>query len=120
MGTQDFKVALIQDHALLAASRAWGSAGAQEIRAQQWARRLEQGLRAIKRTAAAGQERKSAPWKAALAAWMKQKTPASNRWLAEQLHMGRPEAVSVYVARLRKAGLEQNPDFRRLITIVST
>jgi len=121
LGTQDFKAALIQDHALLAASRAWESAGAQEIRAQQWARRLEQGLRAIKRTAAAaGQERKSAPWKAALAAWMKQKTPASNRWLAEQLQMGRPEAVSVYVARLRKAGFEQNPDIRRLIAIVST
>ena len=49
-----------------------------------------------------------------------QPTPASNRWLAEQLHMGRPEAVSVYVRRRRLSGGVDRPDYQRLITIVST
>jgi hypothetical protein len=33
-------------------------------------------------------ERKSAPWKAALAAAMKTRTTATNRWLGEHLNMG--------------------------------
>ena len=99
------KAALIKDHALLAASRAWEAAGAQEIRTQRWRECLQLGLKALARTPEdALRDRKSAVWKAILAAWMKQTTQASNRWLAEQLHMGRPEAVSVYVRRLRTSG----------------
>ena len=119
LGTEEFKAALIQDHALLASSRAWEAAGAKEIRTQQWETNLERGLRALGQTQdQADGERKSAPWKVALAWWMKQRTQAGNRWLAERLHMGRPEAVSAYVARLTKAGVEKDPHCQRLITII--
>ena len=104
---------------LLASSRAWEAAGAKEIRTQQWETNLERGLRALGQTQdQADGERKSAPWKVALAWWMKQRTQAGNRWLAERLHMGRPEAVSAYVARLTKAGVEKDPHCQRLITII--
>jgi putative transposase len=119
LGTQEFKAALIKDHALLATSRAWETGGAKEIRMHEWEERLQLGLQALGRTQGeASGERKSAPWKAAVAWWMKQHTQTANRWLAEQLHMGRPEAVSVYVARLTKAGVERDPHCQLLITIV--
>jgi REP element-mobilizing transposase RayT len=121
LGPPEFKAALIKDHALLAASRAWEAAGAQEIRTQRWRECLQLGFKALARTPEdALRDRKSAAWKAILAAWMKQTTQASNRWLAEQLHMGRPEAVSVYVRRLRTSGGLNHPDYRRLCTIGST
>ena len=36
-------------------------------------------------------ERKSAPWKVAIAALLKRKTQASNPWIAEKLQMGNPK-----------------------------
>jgi len=48
--------------------------------------------------------RKSADWKVAIAAALKLKTQASNRWLCEQLHMGTPVAVSHLVGLLRRQG----------------
>ena len=64
------------------------------------------GLRALgKSRADAPVERKSAPWKVALAARLKQTTQADNRWLAEKLHMGTPVAVSHHTGRLRRGQL---------------
>jgi putative transposase len=77
--------------------------GAREIRAHAWAERLAEGLRRAGKTAAAAQgDRKSAPWKVALAAELKRETQVPNRWLAEQLHMGSGTAVSHYVSRWRR------------------
>jgi hypothetical protein len=62
---------------------------------------------------------KSAPWKIALAAWMKSHCSVSNRWLAEQLKMGPPDAVSRYVGDLKRG--ERNEAavlFERLTTKV--
>ncbi len=103
LGTRQFKTDLIKDHALLASARAWESAGAREIREQQWQERLEAALRrAGKSIAAAAADRKSAPWKVAIATELKDQTQASNRWIAERLHMGSPVAVSQYVGRARR------------------
>ena len=64
---------------------------------------LAAGLAALgKSRADAAAERKSAPWKVALAAKLKQTTQADNRWLAEHLHMGTPVAVSHHTGRLRR------------------
>ena len=41
----------------------------------------------------------SAPWKVAIAASLRQTTSASNRWIAEKLHMGAPNSVSQYLSR---------------------
>lgn len=45
--------------------------------------------------------KKSAPQRVMLAAAMKLRTSASNRWLAERLGMGEPATVSQYVRRFR-------------------
>jgi REP element-mobilizing transposase RayT len=110
LGTREFKAALIKDHALAANARAWEDEGAREIRERQW----EQGLAACLQKAgktieAAASDRKSAPWKVAIAAELKQGTQATNRWIAEQLHMGGAVAVSQYVGRARRARQAKRP-----------
>lgn len=103
LGSGEFKAALIQDHQLAGTTRAWESSGAQEIRELVWKRALSEALRVRRKTVAdlAG-ARKSAPWKVALAAQLKQTTQARNAWLAEHLHMGRAEAVSSHVTKHRR------------------
>jgi len=119
VGTAGFKASMIHDHAVAAEARAWEGSGAREIRELRWAAELERCLRTLGKTEAdAHSARKSAPWKATIALRLKEVTQASNRWLAERLHMGRPEAVSVYVGRLRRSGTGGNPDYAQLITIV--
>ena len=86
-----------------------------------WAEALARSLRVLGKTAAlARTERKGAPWKAAIALYLKQTTSVQNRWLAEQLHTGRRDAASCYLARLKAAGLASNRDYQKLITNVST
>lgn len=103
LGGQDFKRTLLRDHAVAATTRAWESVGAKEIREVQWQELLERGLRRLdkKREDIEG-ERKSAPWKVALAAWLKQQTQVSNRWLCDRLRMGTPVAVSHLVGQARR------------------
>jgi REP element-mobilizing transposase RayT len=115
LGTAGFKAAMVHDHALAAEARAWEGGGAREIRELRWAAELERCLLALGKTGAdVHSERKSAPWKAAIALRLKEATQASNRWLGERLHMGRPEAVSVHVGRLRRSGVERNSDYTKL------
>jgi len=103
LGTREFKADLIRDHALLASTRAWESAGAREIREQQWQLQLDAALRRAHQSMAAAQaDRKSAPWKVTIAAALKTQTQASNRWIAEHLNMGSPVAVSQYVSQARR------------------
>ncbi len=91
LGGQNFKRTLLKDHAVAATTRAWESVGAKDIRETQWRELLDRGLRQLaKGTKDIESERKSAPWKVALAAWMKQHCQVSNRWLCERLHMGTP------------------------------
>ena len=73
------------------------------MREARWEKALAAGLAAPgKSRADAAVERKSAPWKVALAATLKQTTQADNRWLAEHLHMGTPVAVSHHTGQLRR------------------
>ena len=103
LGSDDFKEDLLQEHDLAAESRAWESAGVREIREAKWAAALAAILRSVGKTEPEAQvERKSAPWKAAVAAQMKQQTQADNTWLGLRLHMGGRVAVSRYVARFRQ------------------
>ena len=119
LGTTGFKAALIKDHAVAADARAWERQGAREIRELAWAALLQRCLRALGKSETAAQgERKGAPWKAAVALRLKETTQVSNRWLSEQLHLGRPEAVSVHLGRLRRGFPEKNADYRKLIAVV--
>ena len=48
-------------------------------------------------------EPKSAAWKIALAAWLKRGSSVFNRWIAEQLNRGAPNAVGRYVDDVNRA-----------------
>jgi len=105
LGSVGFKATLIHDHALAARARAWESQGAKEIRQEQWRRELERCLRVLGKTVEDNPaDLKSADWKVAIAAHLKQKTQASNGWLCDQLHMGTPVGVSQMVGILRRKG----------------
>ena len=55
-----------------------------------------------KTLADARQSPKSAPWKLALAVWLKSRTQVRNRWLAEKLHLGVATAVSRNLGHFRR------------------
>lgn len=103
LGSADFKTALIKDHALVAESRAWESTGAQEIKRQAWEALFSRGLKALGRKEGELTEGiKSAAWKVALAVFLKERTQASNPWLARRLGMVRPGYVSRLVSASRR------------------
>lgn len=106
-GSEGFRVALAQDFKEMAAAWDWGGEELAEINRLDWSRRLTAGLQAVGRTVdEAPSAAKAAPWKVALAAWMKRQCNVSNRWLGEQLHMGPPDAVSRYVSELSRGERE--------------
>lgn len=104
LGSAGFKRTLMQDHTLSALSRAWESRGAQEIREQAWEALFQQALKALGKQE--GELRvglKSAPWKVAVAAYLKERTQTSNPWLAQRLCMQRPVYVSRLVSAARRS-----------------
>jgi len=104
LGSAGFKKTLVQDHALAAESRAWESQGAREIREQAWEDLFQRALTALGRKE--GElpiGPKSAPWKVALATFLKERTQASNPWLARRLGIQRPMYVSRLVSGARRA-----------------
>jgi REP element-mobilizing transposase RayT len=104
LGSAGFKQTLVRDHALAAESRAWEHQGAREIRQQAWETLFRRALEVLGRQEAdlrVGP--KSAPWKVALAAFLKEKTQASNPWLAARLGTGRPVYLSRLVSAARRA-----------------
>ena len=121
LGTAGFKATLRKDHALAADARAWTSEGARELRAAEWEELLQRGLAAIgKSSGAAGTEPKSAAWKIAVAAWMKTRSQAGNRWLSERLHLGVPAAFSRNLTTFRRQLDPADKLWKRLISISAT
>lgn len=103
LGTKGYKVALIKDHALAAATRAWESTGSREIREQEWERLFQQALMVSGRKEnelSIGPA--SAPWKVAVATLLKERSQASNPWLALRLGIKRPAYVSRLVSAARR------------------
>ena len=97
---------LIADHKLGAEARAWEHEGAREIRAAGWEEALKRAFRVLGRTEEdLAQGPRAAPWKVAMAAYLKESTQASNPWLAQRLGFGRPMYVSRLVSALRRQPL---------------
>ena len=95
IGSKDFKKELIKEHKEAAAKPDPGDREMAGVREMVLREKLEELLRRVGKTEAeVAAERKSAPWKLAVAAAMKQGTPASNRWLAENLKMGSLPEIS--------------------------
>lgn len=114
LGTVEFKQALVQDHALAAESRAWESQGAREIREQAWETLFQQALNCLgRKESELTRGAKSAPWKVAVAVFLKERTQASNPWLAQRLGIGRP----VYVSRLVSAARRATPALSELVKL---
>lgn len=80
----------------------WGGKSMTEINQHEWQRLFDKALHVLSRSVeSARTETKSAPWKIAMATWLKQRTGVSNRWLTDRLAMGPPDAVSRYVGECR-------------------
>jgi len=102
LGSTGFKSALLRDHAVVALSRAWERAGAKEIQIEAWELLLGKALRALGRTADELESRPRAqPWKVALALLLKERSQASNPWLARRLCLGGPKYVSHLISMVR-------------------
>ncbi len=103
VGSTDFKVAMALEQRRAAAALAQGDRDAQQAGEALQQRLLDQLLKKARRTRSElHQSAKMADWKVALAAAMKARTTASNRWLAEQLHMGSLHEVSRRVSALQR------------------
>ena len=107
IGTAGWRKALAKDHAQLALSAGVPQHELAELKRAQWVEMLALLMKKAGRTPEeAAEARKGAPWKVALAAAMRRKTTASNRWLAEALHMGSGNAVGEYLSRVKAGKLK--------------
>ncbi|HWB98905.1 MAG TPA: transposase [Bryobacteraceae bacterium] len=100
LGPKEFKEALLQEARHRGASLPYGSSEMKEARELDWAVQLAR-LRAQLPTGADSPRGKSADWKVALATVMKDRTTASNPWLAGHLLMGAPSMLSRLAAECR-------------------
>jgi putative transposase len=99
VGSVEFRKALVDDYKVQAITRAWEHSGAEEIRSVRAAEQLLAGLRRLGKTEIQlFDSPKGAPWKVALALWLKTNTSIGNQWLAQRLCMGAPKSVSVYAS----------------------
>lgn len=102
LGSRQFKVALIEDHKQQLVKHALGEVESSEVREILWAATLQACFRRLKKSSEdIMADRKAADWKVAVAAHLKQKTTATNPWLATALRMGAPAGVSRYVTELK-------------------
>ncbi len=101
LGSQEYKQALMRDHAVAVEARAWESQGVREVRRLCWERLANEMVAALP-DAVKVATAKSAPWKVAVAARLRQISDAPNGWLAERLDMGSGIYVSKHLGRLRR------------------
>lgn len=115
LGTQDFKRALVKDHKLAAEARAWEAGGAGEIREQAWEQLWQQGLAALGRKEHELSEgTRTVTWKVALAAFLKERSQASNPWIAAKLEVKNPVYISSLVSAMRRGSVPKELALLRL------
>lgn len=80
-----------------------------------WEALLETFLRALKKDRAdAPKEKLSADWKLAIATRLRETSSASNRWIAEKLHMGRPRSVSAICGKYKREAMKSCPHYAKI------
>jgi REP element-mobilizing transposase RayT len=95
IGTTDFAKTMLRENQNLVGQGRRMAAELQETREALWQDALTALLRQLRRTPAdLAKESKSAGWKVALAATLKTRTTATNRWLGATLHLGGLHEVS--------------------------
>ena len=98
LGGKDFKKELVKEHRERLGRMDLGEDDVGELRRLRWEEVADRCLASLgKGSREIASERKSVPWKVAIAAFLKKKTQAPNPWIAEKLNMGIPNGVSRYV-----------------------
>lgn len=101
-GGADFKSAMRAEHRRLAFAPR-GRENVKELNRQEWTRQFDDAMARLRKTSAdAKKDQKAAAWKLAIVLHLRRGTSVGNRWLAERLDMGSPDAVSRYVSDSRK------------------
>jgi putative transposase len=99
IGTKAFAKEMMKENRELLGQGKRMAAATREAREALWLEERDRLLRKLRRKPEeVGTDRKTAPWKAAIAAAMKERTTATNRWLAGALNMGGLHEVSRYVS----------------------
>lgn len=81
-----------------------------------WMEHLQAGLRAARKNGESIRSaRKSADWKVWIASELKKRTSAPNTWIARELNMGVPQAVSVLTSRFKTGNEAMDPSYRAFI-----
>lgn len=120
LGTKAFKRGLLESEGLLkdGNTQALQLEGKElrEANEMQWELMLKKGLKALgKSPEEIVSSLKSADWKVWLAYEMKKRTSATNVWIARELNMGVPHAVTIHTGRLSKPALDENTEYQRFI-----
>jgi len=103
IGSDEFKQDVRRKYEESLTGRGAEASTRSEARAQVWKTQLNLALARLGKTPAdVSGDRKGAPWKVAIVAHLKALTTISNPWIAEELKMGAPAAVSRYVDEFRK------------------
>ena len=98
IGTQGWRRALARDHAHRALAPGVPALELADLTAARCEQALDELLKAAGKTLGdLNRDRKDAAWKVRIAVMLRASTPATNRWLAEKLHMGKPSSVSQYL-----------------------
>jgi REP-associated tyrosine transposase len=117
IGSDEFKKQLVKEYNLDGIALRWGAQGVTDVRRLRWEAELNRALMALGRELEeAAQERKSALWKLAIAAWMRKHTQASHLWLSSKLNLGAPAALSRNLTRYRQSAQIDDPAWKRLIS----
>lgn len=104
IGTHGWRQALARDYAHRALTPGLEAKELAQLKAFRCETELAKLLHAAGMTEAdARADFYSASWKVAIAAALRQNTSASNRWIAEKLHMGAANSVSQYLSRMPHA-----------------
>ncbi len=129
LGTKDFKKTLIAEAADTSEDKdepskkvpRYDGATLQEANELRWELVLEQCMETLNKTSNdSAKDIKSADWKILIAAVLKYKTSATNVWIADQLNMGVPHAVSRYTSTFKQNGVDNETPFQGLIANITT
>jgi REP element-mobilizing transposase RayT len=102
LGTQGWKTALAREYSHKAYSRGMERREVEELRKAHWRKLLESELsKAGKSQSEMRSELLCPEWKLAIATMLQRTGGAPIRWLAEHLHMGKPDAVRSRISRYR-------------------
>ncbi len=103
IGTQGWRQAMAKEYAHRALSPGIERAQLHELREARWTAGLALVLQDFRKTAHdAKQEPKAVDWKVAAARRLRKESGAPYAWIAEELHMGMPSSIRVYLSRQLK------------------